>query len=327
MHESCSPRGRGRPGARAFSRPHAEAAYAQSRQACIDRLVREHLQLPTVAFDATCDSAMRANCCVAPRPRTVAPCTHSHHRTSHRRTLRMSIEAGSEITLEIEKPAVGGRMLARHDGQVVLVWGAIPGERVRARVERSGKGVLFAESTEVIVRVCGSTRSRRRLALRGQRLRPHCLRTAAYASRPRSSATRWGGSGGCRCPRFPTCCPRPNAAIGCGRGYTRATGVWGSSGKARTSCATPVRQVSCCRRRWTGLTRLSADRRQRLSGLVGRRDRGEHSRRSASLPPGVAERGRHRAIGGARGRRPADRPVGLDEQTARESRRSPVRRR
>jgi len=63
----------------------------------------------------------------------------------------MSVEVGSELTLEIEKPAVGGRMLARHDGQVVLVWGAIPGERVRARVERSGKGVLFAESTEVIV--------------------------------------------------------------------------------------------------------------------------------------------------------------------------------
>lgn len=41
-------------------------------------------------------------------------------------------------------------MLARHDGQVVLVWGAIPGERVRARIERSGKGVLFAETVEVL---------------------------------------------------------------------------------------------------------------------------------------------------------------------------------
>jgi 23S rRNA (uracil1939-C5)-methyltransferase len=41
-------------------------------------------------------------------------------------------------------------MLARHDGQVVLVWGAIPGERVRARIERSGKGVLFAETVEVV---------------------------------------------------------------------------------------------------------------------------------------------------------------------------------
>ena len=41
-------------------------------------------------------------------------------------------------------------MLARHNGQVVLVWGAIPGERVRARIERSGKGVLFAETVDVV---------------------------------------------------------------------------------------------------------------------------------------------------------------------------------
>src|SRR5262245_15425728 len=37
-------------------------------------------------------------------------------------------------------------MIARLDGQVVLVGGAIPGERVTARIERSGKGVLFAET-------------------------------------------------------------------------------------------------------------------------------------------------------------------------------------
>ena len=41
-------------------------------------------------------------------------------------------------------------MLARHNGQVVLVWGAIPGERVRARVERTGKGVLFADTIEIV---------------------------------------------------------------------------------------------------------------------------------------------------------------------------------
>ncbi len=56
----------------------------------------------------------------------------------------------SFLTLDIEKPTAGGRMLARHNGQVVLVWGAIPGERVRARIERTGKGVLFAETTEVL---------------------------------------------------------------------------------------------------------------------------------------------------------------------------------
>lgn len=64
----------------------------------------------------------------------------------------MAVQPGSEITLEIEKPAVGGRMLARHEGQVVLVWGAIPGERVRARVERVGRGLLYAETSDVLVR-------------------------------------------------------------------------------------------------------------------------------------------------------------------------------
>jgi 23S rRNA (uracil1939-C5)-methyltransferase len=60
------------------------------------------------------------------------------------------IEAGSILTLDIEKPAAGGRMLARHHGQVVLVWGAIPGERVSARIERTGKGLAYAETVDVI---------------------------------------------------------------------------------------------------------------------------------------------------------------------------------
>jgi 23S rRNA (uracil1939-C5)-methyltransferase len=63
----------------------------------------------------------------------------------------MSVHVGEEITLDIEKPAVGGRMLARTNGQVVLVWGAIPGERVRARVHKVGKGVLFANCIDILV--------------------------------------------------------------------------------------------------------------------------------------------------------------------------------
>jgi 23S rRNA (uracil1939-C5)-methyltransferase len=65
--------------------------------------------------------------------------------------VRTPMEVGSEIIVDIEKPAVGGPMLARHDGQVVLVWGGIPGERVRARVERAAKNTLHAETTEVLV--------------------------------------------------------------------------------------------------------------------------------------------------------------------------------
>jgi len=53
------------------------------------------------------------------------------------------------ISLTIEKPAAGGRMIARTDGQVVLVAGAIPGERVTARIDRVGKGVLYATTVDV----------------------------------------------------------------------------------------------------------------------------------------------------------------------------------
>jgi 23S rRNA (uracil1939-C5)-methyltransferase len=54
------------------------------------------------------------------------------------------------LTLSIERPVAGGRMLARHEGRVVFVSGAIPGERVRARVERVVKHTLWAETIEVI---------------------------------------------------------------------------------------------------------------------------------------------------------------------------------
>lgn len=63
----------------------------------------------------------------------------------------MHVEPGTVLTLDIEKPAAGGRMLARHERQVVLVWGAIPGERVRARIERAAKGVLYADTAEILV--------------------------------------------------------------------------------------------------------------------------------------------------------------------------------
>lgn len=58
--------------------------------------------------------------------------------------------SGARLTLDVVKPAAGGRMLARHDGQVILVSGAIPGERVVALVERVGKGVSFADVVEVL---------------------------------------------------------------------------------------------------------------------------------------------------------------------------------
>lgn len=60
------------------------------------------------------------------------------------------MDAGTLLTLDIEKPAGGGRMLARHDGRVILVAGTIPGERVAVRIERVAKGVTFAETVDVL---------------------------------------------------------------------------------------------------------------------------------------------------------------------------------
>ncbi len=59
---------------------------------------------------------------------------------------------GDLIVLDVEKPAAGGRMLARLDGQIVFVSGTIPGEHVTARVEFVRGGVVFARAESVDVR-------------------------------------------------------------------------------------------------------------------------------------------------------------------------------
>jgi len=60
------------------------------------------------------------------------------------------LTVGADVSVDIEKPAAGGRMIARHDGQILLVSGAIPGERVSVRVERVEKRLAFASTIEVI---------------------------------------------------------------------------------------------------------------------------------------------------------------------------------
>ena len=57
---------------------------------------------------------------------------------------------GELVEVVVEKPAAGGRMIARHGGAVILVNGAIPGERVRARVTRAEKQIAFADALEVV---------------------------------------------------------------------------------------------------------------------------------------------------------------------------------
>lgn len=54
------------------------------------------------------------------------------------------------LELSIERPVAGGRMLARHGGRVVFVSGTLPGERVRARVERASRQALWAATVDVL---------------------------------------------------------------------------------------------------------------------------------------------------------------------------------
>ncbi len=56
---------------------------------------------------------------------------------------------GQQVELSIEKPAAGGRMIARYDGQIVLVGGAVPGERVVARIDRVERRLAFGTTVEV----------------------------------------------------------------------------------------------------------------------------------------------------------------------------------
>jgi 23S rRNA (uracil1939-C5)-methyltransferase len=57
---------------------------------------------------------------------------------------------GQTITLDIEKPAAGGRMIARVEGQVVFVLGAIPGERAVVRIDRVRQGIGYGEAVKIL---------------------------------------------------------------------------------------------------------------------------------------------------------------------------------
>jgi 23S rRNA (uracil1939-C5)-methyltransferase len=65
------------------------------------------------------------------------------------RLTKKMLSTNDELSLLIEKPAAGGRMIARHEGQIVFVSGAIPGERLRVRVEQVKGGIAYAAPTLV----------------------------------------------------------------------------------------------------------------------------------------------------------------------------------
>ena len=59
---------------------------------------------------------------------------------------------GDRVRLTVERPAAGGRMIARHDGAIVFVAGAIPGEIVEAEIEKVQRGTVWAVTRDVLER-------------------------------------------------------------------------------------------------------------------------------------------------------------------------------
>lgn len=61
----------------------------------------------------------------------------------------------SELILDVGPPANGGSCVARHDGRVVFVRYALPGERVRARITAERGSYWHAECVEVLEAAAG----------------------------------------------------------------------------------------------------------------------------------------------------------------------------
>jgi 23S rRNA (uracil1939-C5)-methyltransferase len=60
------------------------------------------------------------------------------------------LNRGERHRLTIERPAAGGRMIARHEGAIVFVSGAIPGELVEAEIEKVQRGTAWAQAREIL---------------------------------------------------------------------------------------------------------------------------------------------------------------------------------
>src|SRR5689334_2732892 len=59
-------------------------------------------------------------------------------------------QRGELLTLDVESLAYGGKGIARRNGYVVFVAGALPGDRVDAEVTRAKQGYAEATTVEVV---------------------------------------------------------------------------------------------------------------------------------------------------------------------------------
>jgi len=62
----------------------------------------------------------------------------------------MIVGVGNEIEVTAGNAVAGGFCLARHEGKIVLVQGALPGEKIRARIIKETKSLVEAEAVEIL---------------------------------------------------------------------------------------------------------------------------------------------------------------------------------
>ena len=167
-------------------------------------------------------------------------------------------------------------MLARHHGHVVLVWARIPGERV-PRESSAGKGVIYADTTEVLGAHRRIAATDGRLALRRKRARLRRL----------TGGSCWKGQiiqdAMARIGRVPAAPPPEvghlNMATGCARVCTLQTARWGFTAGERTCCAAPRQTPNWRTPRMDRRARECSSPDSLAPG--GHRALGEHQRRLA----------------------------------------------
>ena len=161
-------------------------------------------------------AARRASACSRPLARSPRAAARPLPRIAARAyaaCVAAPFRVGQELELTVDSLAAGGRGVARHDGVVVFVDRALPGDRVMARIQRvkrrHGEAIAFE-------RLVGRARPRRGAlpALRHLRRLPlagPALRAPARAQAAAGAATRCSASPGCPIRRSSRSC-RPCAS-------------------------------------------------------------------------------------------------------------------
>ena len=238
--------------------------------------------------------------------------------------IKTRVERGQELELTVESLAFGGAGVARHEGYVVFVRDAVPGDRVRAVVTKRKKRLRRGAHRRAARRRPGAHRGGRAAsgrAVAGAALRApdrdqgRAGRRRAAAHRParrlRARADRAGrSSSGATATSSSTRSAPATTARWCAASTRPARGS--ASSTSRTACWPPsagnqARRAALqwCRERGPG--RLRPPRADRPAAQP-RRARGPAHRRSAGAPRHLRRAGRPRRLrrGGRRRQRRVD---------------------